>query len=271
MALADSVRTVLREPLVHFLIGGSLIFAFFAWRGEEADPASRVIAVDREVQAQIALDYERTMQRPPTDAELAALTERWVREEVLYREALRMGFDAGDPVVRRRLAKKMDFLATSSAEAVEPGEAELEQWYRANAARYATDLRLSFDQIYFAARPDAGAILPRLREDWRAAGEPASLPASVEAREKAQVAAQFGADFAGRLARMKPDGSWQGPIASGVGWHFVRLRGAEPGSVPELASIRQGVVEDWRLATAREREEAAYRLLREAYTVKIAR
>lgn len=269
MALKDSARQALREPLVHFLIGGALIFAFFAWRGEEADPASRLIEVNREVQAQIALDYERSMQRPPTDAELAALTERWVREEVLYREALRLGFDAGDPVVRRRLAKKMDFLATSSAEAVEPTEAELKQWYGANAARYASDLRLSFDQVYFAARPDLGNILPRLREDWQAAGEPVSLPASVEARDKAQVAAQFGEDFAGKLARMKPDGNWQGPIASGVGWHFVRLRGAEPGRVPELASIRQRVIEDWRLATAREREEAAYRLLREAYTVKI--
>ncbi|UIP06862.1 peptidyl-prolyl cis-trans isomerase [Erythrobacter sp. SDW2] len=269
MVLADRLRTVLREPLVHFLIGGALIFAFFAWRGEEADPASRVIDVTREVQAQIALDYERSMQRPPTDAELAALTERWVREEVLYREALRLGFDAGDPVVRRRLAKKMDFLATSSAEAAEPSEAELEQWYRTNAARYASDLRLSFDQVYFAARPDAGAVLPGLRRDWQGAGEPASLPDSVEAREKAQVAAQFGADFASKLVSMTPDGRWQGPIASGVGWHFVRLRKMEPGRVPELAASRQRVIEDWRLATAREREEAAYRLLREAYTVKI--
>jgi hypothetical protein len=271
MALKDSARQALREPLVHFLIGGALIFAYFAWRGEEADPASRVIDVTREVQAQIALDYERTMQRPPTDAELDALTERWVREEVLYREALRLGFDAGDPVVRRRLAKKMDFLAVSSAEAAEPSEDELEQWYRANAARYAGDLRLSFDQVYFAARPDAETVLPRLAGDWRAVGEPASLPASVEGRDKAQVAAQFGAEFADRLALLKATDGWQGPIPSGVGWHFVRLRKLEAGSVPELDAIRQRVVEDWRLATAREREEAAYRLLREAYTVKIAR
>lgn len=271
MALAESVRSALREPLVHFLIGGALIFAFFAWRGEEADPASRVIAVDREVQAQIALDYERTMQRPPTDAELDALTERWVREEVLYREALRLGFDAGDPVVRRRLAKKMEFLAVSSADAAEPGEAELERWYRANAARYTSDLRLSFDQVYFAERPDPATVLSGLRQDWQAAGEPASLPASVEARDKAQVAAQFGAGFAEALATMKAGAGWQGPLASGVGWHFVRLRQVEAGTVPPLDTVRERVIEDWRRATAREREEAAYRLLRDAYTVKITR
>lgn len=271
MPLPATARQVLREPLTHFLIGGALIFAFFLWRGEEADPASRTIDVTPQVQAQIALDYERTMQRPPTDQELDGLIEQWVREEVLYREALRLGFDANDPVVRRRLAKKMDFLAASSAETDEPSDAELEQWYRENAARYARDLRLSFDQVYFAEKPDPAAVLPRLRQDWQAAGEPASLPASIEARDKAQVAAQFGAAFADELATMKPGDAWQGPIASGLGWHFIRLRKVEPGSIPPLQEIRPRVLEDWRLVTAREREEQAYQLLRDAYAVKIER
>ncbi len=271
MRLAETARQALREPLLHFLLGGALIFALFAWRGEEADPGSRVIDVTREAQAQIALAYERTMQRPPTDAELDGLIERWVREEVLYREALRLGLEANDPVVRRRLATKMDFLAAASAETVEPDEAELAAWYRANTARYAGNLRLSFDQVYFAARPDAATVMPELAQDWRGAGAPASLPASVDARGQAQVAAQFGADFADTLAMMKVGDGWQGPVASGVGWHFVRLRAAEPGAVPPLASVRARAVEDWRLATAQEREEQAYRLLRDAYTVEIAR
>ncbi|WP_284126449.1 peptidylprolyl isomerase [Parerythrobacter aestuarii] len=264
-------QQALREPLVHFLLGGLLIFAFFAWKGEPADPASRVIDVDRATQAQIALTFERTMQRPPTDQELDGLIGQYVREEVLYREALRLGLDTDDPVVRRRLAKKMDFLAASSAEAVEPGEAVLADWYRANAARYAGDTRLSFDQVYFASRPEARIVLPKLRDDWRAAGEPASLPASMEGRELRAVAAQFGDAFARELAAMAADGEWRGPVASGVGWHFVRLRTLTPGTIPPLEQVRSRVVEDWREETAKAREEEAFGLLRDAYTVKIAR
>lgn len=271
MTPKERAQAALREPLVHFLLGGALIFAFFAWRGEEADPASRVIDVNREVQAQIALTYERTMQRPPTDAELDVLIERWVREEVLYREALRLGLDSGDPVVRRRLAKKMDFLAASSAQAIEPTDAELTEWFEANAARYAEDARLSFDQVYFAARPNADAVKPRLAEEWESAGEPASLPPSIESRDLSAVAAQFGEQFGEQLAGMDADGEWTGPIQSGVGWHFVRLRAVSIGAVPALETVRERVVEDWRRATAATREEEAYGLLREAYQVEIDR
>lgn len=271
MPFRERARQLLREPLVQFLIGGALIFVFFLWRGEEVDPASRTIDVTPEIQAQIALDYERTMQRLPTDRELDGLIGQWVREEVLYREALRLGFDANDPVVRRRLAKKMEFLAASSAETAEPTDTELDRWYRDNAARYAPDVRLSFDQVYFPARPEPATALPRLAQDWRSVGEPSSLPSQIELREKALVAAEFGAAFADRLAAMKPGSGWQGPVASGVGWHFVRLREVVPGRVPPLADVRERVLADWRLATARQREEAAYRVLRDAYTVKIAR
>jgi hypothetical protein len=268
MDFKTAARRLLRDPLAHFLIGGALIFAYFAWQGEAPDPASRIIEVTPEVKAQIALTYEQTMQRPPTDAELDAQIDQWVREEVLYREALRLGFDVEDPVVRRRLANKMDFLARSSADAAEPGEAQLAAWYRANAARYADDVKLSFDQVYFTAPPPGAA---RLAEDWRKQGDPSSLPDSVDQRDKAQVAAMFGSAFAEQLAALKPESGWQGPVASGLGWHYVRLRKVEPGTVPPLDRIRQRVAEDWRMATAKEREEAAYRLLRDAYTVKIAR
>ena len=270
MAVSDAARTVLRDPLTHFLIGGALIFAFFAWRGEEADPASRTISVDRQVQAQIALDFERTLQRAPTDAELDALIARWVREEVLYREALRLGFDAGDPVVRRRLAKKMDFLAASSAQAAEPTGAELERWYRANGARYAEDTRLSFDQVFHAERPPADAR-PSALGDWRTLGDPSSLPESLDSRDMAQVAAMFGRDFAKRIAGLEPGSGWTGPLASGVGWHFVRLRKVEPGKIPALSQVRGRAVEDWRQDTAQAREEAAYRVLRDAYRVRVER
>ena len=264
------IEQVLREPLVHFLAGGALIFALFAWRGEPADPASRSIDVDRDTQAQIALTFERTMQRPPTDLELDGLIEQYVREEVLYREALRLGLDADDPVVRRRLAKKMDFLATSSVEAAEPTDAQVQAWYEAHPGRFAEDARLSFDQAYFAARPDEAAVRRSLASDWRSAGDPVSLPATVEDRPRKAVVAQFGPEFADALLAMTPADEWQGPIRSGVGWHFVRVRDIAAVRLPPLDDVRGEVVEDWRRGTVQRREDDAYAVLRDAYSVTVA-
>lgn len=273
MTAKTRAQEILREPLLHFLLGGLLIFALFAWRGEEADPASRVIDVDRDTQAQIALTFERTMQRPPTDQELDGLIDQWVREEVLYREALRLGMDAGDPVVRRRLAKKMDFLAASSAEAMEPDEEELAAWFQANQARYADAGTFSFDQVWFAKRPgaDIARRLASAGERWRSVGEPVSLPPSSERQPVSAVAAQFGSEFMVALMAMEAAGSWAGPVRSGLGWHMVRLRERGEQSVPELADIRERVVADWRAETAKSREAEAYRLLRDAYTIKVDR
>lgn len=260
-----------REPLVHFLIGGAAIFAVFAWIGEPVDPASRAIDVDRSQQAQLSLQFERTMQRPPTDAELDALIESWVRDEVLYREAFRLGLDQDDAVVRRRLSQKMDFIASSQAEAAEPDDAVLEQWLTDHAARFTTDSRLSFDQLWFAERPEAEAVLEGLiDDDWRDLGQSISLPASFENRRRTDVAAQLGRDFVRELDGLEADDSWTGPVVSGLGWHVVRLRQSDPGTVPPLAEIRDKVLADWRTSTASKRREEAYQLLRDAYQIEIA-
>lgn len=255
----------LREPLLHFLIGGAAIFMLFAWRGEPVDPADRTIAVDREQQALIALDFERTMQRPPTDAELDKLIEGWVREEVLYRKSLRLGLDQNDPVVRRRLAKKMDFLASSQADLATPSDEELQRWYTANAARFADGARVSFEQRYFSQEADARAGLGN-----PGSGEPSSLPDAVEGRLLRDVAAQFGNRFVDALAGLKTGQKWQGPVRSGLGWHIVRLTGREAGQVPPLAEVRDKVLAEWRLEQGEARREAAYRTLADAYRIEIA-
>lgn len=259
-----------REPMVHFLAAGAALFALFAWQGEPADPASRTIDVSREDRARLALQYERTMQRPPTDAELAVLTEQFVREEVLYREALRLGLDRDDAVVRKRMANKMDFLAQSMAETAEPSDAELEEWRAEHLERFADDARLSFDQRFFASRVAAEAALRRLQAGEEVAGEPISLPATVGGIERARAVDRFGEAFVAELDAIEPGSGWRGPVASGFGWHAVRVVSREPGTTPPLAEIREQVENDWRAATMAQRRDEAYRLLRDAYDVSIA-
>lgn len=263
-----------REPLVHFLIAGAAVFALFAWTGgNSVDPSSRVISVDREVQAQLALQFERTMGRSPTDAELDAQIENFVREEVLYREALRLGLDQDDAIVRRRLANKMDMAASARAEAAQPNEETLQAWFEDNRGQYNSASLSNFEQLYFDNRSNAEAALPALQNggDAISLGEAISLPRSLESASAKEVTDFFGADFAASLSTLEPDEDWQGPIRSGFGWHVVKLRERSGDQQSAFEDVREQVENDWRSATIAARKDKAYQILRDAYRIEIDR
>ena len=254
-----------REPVVHFLAAAAALFVYFAWLGEPADPASRTITVTREDRAAMALQWERTMQRPPTDAELDAMVGIFLREEVLYREAIRLGLDRDDTVVRKRLANKMDYLAASMAETAAVSDAVLAEWLAEHSERFATGVQYSFDQMYFADRAAAVAAL----EKRAPTGEAISLPAAFDNASRSEVESRLGQAFTASLDTLEPGGEWAGPVASGFGWHLVRLRARETGEAPALAEIRGEVEADWRSSTEAQRKKDAYELLRSAYRVTV--
>jgi hypothetical protein len=261
------IRRLLRDPLAHFLLGGAVLWLLLAWRGEDADPASRTIAITREREAALAVNFEQLMGRVPTDQELDGLIAGDIREEVLYREALRLGLDQDDPVIRRRLSKKMDELAAAEAEGAEPSDADLTTWLAAHPDRFATGANVSFDQAAFASEAAARAALANGDAD----GEALDLPRHVDAMPLAEVRERFGVQFAEGIADLKPGTRWQGPIPSGLGWHIVRLSAHDPGKIPPLADIRAAIVDDWRASTMEARRAAAFKVLRDSYRVTVAR
>lgn len=255
-----------REPLVHFLAAGALLYLFFAWSGGNAvDPASRVIEVGREEQAQLALQFERTMGRAPTDAELDVAIDQYVRDEVLYREALRLGLDQDDAVVRRRLVSKMDMTASAAAEAAAPSKEQLQAFLDEQPERYGGEARLSFEQRYFKTGEDAAGALADDRP-----GEAISLPANMENATAREISDRFGMDFAAAIEGFDAGPEWRGPLRSGFGWHIVRVRerNVEPA---DFDSIRPQLENDWRSAQIAERKAAAYQVLRDAYRIEIDR
>jgi len=262
------IRRVFRDPLAHFLLAGAMLWLVLAWRGEPADPASRAIVVSRERQAALSVNFEQLMGRPPTDAEQAGLVANDVREEVLARQATRLGLDQDDPVIRRRLSKKMDELAQAEAESAAPSDAELARWLAAHPQRFAADASVTFAQAVFASEAAARLALAR---GGVPRGESVDLPAVVTAMPVAEVGERFGRQFAEGLADLAPAPRWQGPLPSGLGWHLVRLDRRSTGTVPPLSTIRERVLDDWRGATMQARREAAYRVLADGYTVRIAR
>ncbi|MFU7527442.1 peptidyl-prolyl cis-trans isomerase [Qipengyuania sp. ASV99] len=257
-----------REPLVHFLGLGAIVYFALTWGGTPVDPASRVISVDAEQQAQLALGFEQVMGRAPTDAELDARIDRYVRDEVLYREALRLGLDQDDAVVRQRMVAKMDLSASAAAEIAQAGEAALRTYFEANREKYTGAALVSFDQVYFADEARARAALGEAGTRAAPSGEPISLPPSVDGSSMRDVQNRLGEQFARALAELAPSERWQGPVPSGFGWHLVRLRDRRSAE-PEFEAIRSRVENDWRSAQIADRKQRAFDVLRSAYRVEI--
>ncbi len=255
-----------REPLVHFLGLGAIVYVVLAWGGEPVDPSSRVISVDAQQQAQLAISFEGVIGRAPTDAELDARIEQYVREEVLYREAIRLGLDQDDAVVRQRMVAKMDLTASAAAEAAEPNDDTLRAFFEENREDYSGQATLSFDQLYFSSESAATAAI----EAGATEGEAISLPATIEDEAIGEVRALFGEAFAASALALDPSDEWQGPIGSGFGWHLVRMRirDVAPG---EFEQVRDRVENDWRSAEIEARKQRAFEVLREPYRIEIER
>ncbi|MEM7688763.1 MAG: peptidylprolyl isomerase [Pseudomonadota bacterium] len=259
-----------REPLVHFVALGAALYIALTWGGTPPDPASRVISVGATEKQRIAQSWTMTMGRSPTDAELDAAIDAFVREEVLYREALRLGLDESDAIVRRRLVSKMDLSASLAAETAEPTDDVLRDYLAENKERYADlgreNAMVTFEQTFFPSEVAARAALGRNG----AGGAPTSLPRVLEASPMRDVEARFGQQFASELAALEPGEEWQGPLASGFGWHAVRLtqRDASP---PVFEALRVVLANDWRSDQIKARKQRAYDVLAGAYRIDIAR
>lgn len=241
-----SWREALREPLLHFLIAGAAVFALL---GESNAPEDRRIVIDAAMIERLAGAFAQSFRRQPTAAELDAMISEEVRDEVYYREALRLRLDRDDTVVRRRMRLKMEGLATASLDAETPDDATLQHWLETHSERFAGEPSYSFDQRFLD-----GSL---------------ALPGSLENAGRDDVAAQFGEAFADALADL-PVGRWQ-RVVSGFGRHEVRLRARVAVPPPRLADVRRRVENDWRAAQARARTERAFRQLLSGYQVAIKR
>ena len=231
----------------------------------------RSIIIDEAQVARLAAQWEQTWRRPPSPSELDGIIRDHIKEEIYVREAMRLGLDADDPVIRRRLRTKMEYLATAQAENVPPSNLELNLYYASNKARYAVDPAYSFDQLYYG-EDEAGArrAIGLLNAGKNLPVLLLPLPAAMEKATASDVATKFGDGFAEGLAT-QPIGRWAGPVQSGYGWHAVRVRSVDASKVPPLADIWQRVSNDWRAQTRAAREAAAYRALLNGYEIRIAK
>ncbi|MBB4509628.1 peptidylprolyl isomerase [Rhizobium leguminosarum] len=273
------LKRVLREPLVHFLGLALLIFVGYGLLGADTDDKPDSIVVTAPKIEQMATVFTKTWQRPPTAEELKGLIDDHVKEEILVRQALEIGLDRDDTVVRRRLRQKMEFLNAADAETLTASDAELDAYLKANAATFEIDPMLAFQQIVLnpqrhgeAIEQKAAAILEVLLSqpaaDPTSLGDASLLPPELPLTSKTSIGQSFGADFAEELDKISA-GQWTGPVKSGFGLHLIRVSERVPGRVPALEVVRDAVAREWTNAKRKELEDQRFTELLKRYVVSI--
>lgn len=272
------MKSLLREPLLHFALIGALIFGVNAWRDRDRPAAAQdlpEIEVDAGTIVWLGEGFAKQWHRPPDARELRGLVDDHVRDEILYREALAMGLDRNDTIVRRRMAQKVQFLGEDIAAAATPDEAELRAYFETNAARYARPGQVSFRHVYFSKErrgakleADAREALAALAQggDESTLGDPFLGEFEFVSADEARIAGALGGGFAKQVLAL-PAGPWQGPLASTYGLHLVLVTGREEARPVAFEMARDAVArdfaEDRRLAANRdfiERLKTRYRV-----------
>ncbi|MBT8120052.1 MAG: peptidyl-prolyl cis-trans isomerase [Gammaproteobacteria bacterium] len=269
----------LREPLLHFiLIGAALFFIYSLTSDSTADDQNRIVIGEADVDRIISL-WEMKWKRLPTETELQGLIEAHIREEVLYREALSMGLDKDDTIVRRRMAQKVEFISDNIAEQAEPSDEQLSAYLDANREKFEIPAEVSFRHVYLnvdqrgaAIEQDAERLMNQLGDgdggDIENMGDPFMFGNRHDTLTRAGVARLFGSEFMEQLFSQQP-GQWQGPLVSGYGLHLVHIESLIGASQPSLDSVRDRVRQEWSADERKRFNESFYEQLRSHYEVVI--
>jgi hypothetical protein len=274
------VTYLLKEPLLHFLLLGVLIFVANDRINGNAQTDKAEIVVSLARQENLAKNFARTWQREPTKAELDALIVDFIRQEIAYREGLAMQLDSDDIVIKRRLRQKLEILAEDVASMTPPGESNLRQYFTANAEAFRRPAVLSFRQVYFNADADqqsaireASKLLVALQQDesqvnFPDSGDPSMLPRELENVRVPELSNVFGSEFVDAILRAELN-RWIGPIRSGFGIHLVRVDSRVESRMPSFDEVAERVLREW-LAEQRSRAiDGMYQRMSEDYSIVI--
>jgi hypothetical protein len=276
------MKKLLREPLLHFLLLGIVIFAAYGFVSKRSSNEPGKIVISAGQIKALAEGFSRTWRRPPTREEIEGLIRDRVREEVYCREAMAMGLDKEDTVIRRRLRQKIEFVTDDVVALAEPTENDLRAYLKAHVETFRIQQQFTFSHVYLnperhAAHlaQDAAALLARLQKagahaDLSEMGDSFVLEHKFQSLAASEIARQFGENFAAKLGELSL-GQWHGPIESGYGVHLVWISERTEGRVPELTEVHDAVRREWANSRRLESNEKFYAELLKRYVVTIER
>ena len=274
------MKKLLMDPLLHFLLIGAALFLVFGLIKGPADNQENRIVISRGDIESLKANFARTWRRPPTEKELSNLVEDQVRDEISYREAVAMGLDQQDRVIRKRLRMKMELLAEDMVGLAPPSDDDLKNFLAAHRDSFRRDAQISFTHIYLNSdkrgadvENDAREMLTELSAAGPDAasdsyGDPIMLPREFTLDYSRDVERVFGKSFSQDLLQVEP-GAWAGPVRSSYGLHLVYVQERIAARDPELSEVRQAVEREWTARRRKEVKEEVYKKLRERYTITI--
>jgi hypothetical protein len=274
---SNRITRWLHEPLVHFLVIGALFFIVFHYWGRGGPGTNRIVITPGQIDSLIA-QFTRTWQRPPTDQELKGLVDDHVRNEIAAREAMAMGLDRDDTIIRRRLRQKLEFMAEDAVDIAPPTDEELRAWLNENVKDYRIEPRIGFRQVYLnteergaSVQEDAQRIIGELVQagadaDIDTVGDQLMLPNTAPLSPLSDVARTFGRQFADAIFKLEP-GRWTGPVFSGYGLHIVYVTARKPHRIPAFDEVRSQVERDFTAARRKRALDAMYEGMLQRYKV----
>jgi peptidyl-prolyl cis-trans isomerase C len=273
---------IFREPLLQFFIIGLFIYGAYGLYGvSNNELENNTIVVDENRIAAFTNAWQQRWSRPPTEQELNGLINQYIREDIFYREAVAMGLDQDDPITRRRLAQKLEFLTRDVAGLKEPEEGELEQYFVENIDQYKTPDMVTFKHIFIdpdkrgdATLDDAALILAELQTtdssdtDVSMLGDRFMLQNEYSQQSELDVRKAFGSGFAKAVMQLEKK-QWHGPVLSGYGTHLVYIDVIDKSPPPKFKQVQKAVFQNWQAIQQEQFNEAYFESLKSRYEIVI--
>ncbi|MBL4768810.1 MAG: peptidyl-prolyl cis-trans isomerase [Rhodobacteraceae bacterium] len=276
------LRKFLRDPLIHFFAAGACIYlAYYIVAEPEVVADDKTVTVTTGEVEWLATVWESRWNRPPTQKELDGIVHQQVRETILYREALKMGLDKDDIVIRRRLAQKVEFLTQDLLQPKAPDEEQLTAYFEENIEDYMPEPRITFTQVFFdpdrrgnATLDDAEAAKAILSEMTEVPTNPDQfgdsflLQGYYPDKTKFEISRLFGKGFSDPLFELE-EGAWIGPVLSGYGTHLVYVHSRVDLQAPDIDTVREQLTANWIDLKRQELNDEFLARLMDSYTIII--
>ncbi len=256
----------LREPLLHFIILGGVLFAldyFLVGRNDD----SRTIVVTTEVDDEAEEVFQTARGRTPDNEEMTALQRVWLDNEVLYREGLAMQLDKGDPAIRERVIFKALSVIDANVKLPPFDDKTLRDWFENHRAKYDEPARFDFQEAVLAGDISEAAVRDFVND--LNAGTPGDAKAGLrvfKGRPRINLEQSYGSEFAQAL-EISPVGVWQAQQTRD-GWRAIRLDSITPPKPAVFESLHGVVLQDWKDAALAEQRTAAVHALAKKYRIK---
>ena len=269
--MKNRLSSLVREPIVLFLLFGLVLFMAYEWVTGYYEMQNRKITVT-EAQIQVLKEtFTKTWNREPTEQELDAQIENFIKDEIYYKEAVALGLDKSDVAIKRRLRQIMEIMMDDMA-TVYPSEDQLKTYLSENQDKFRKDPVISFRHIYFSSenRDTALEVLGRLKDTLPVNESDfdglALIPNEFSDESYRGVERLFGKSFTEQVFTLEP-GSWEGPVESAYGYHLVYISQLTRGFVPELSEVWDEVEREWSLEMKTQVKDQQYQKIKNNYTI----